>query len=72
MKNLDLAERDLTRAIELTNQKMLLAFLHRAVVFELKGNKKAAVRDLETYLKLSPGDRKEATIREAIQKLNGQ
>jgi Tfp pilus assembly protein PilF len=70
MKNLDLAERDLTRALELTNQKMPLAFLHRAVVLELKGNKKAAVRDLETYLKLNPGDRKEGAIREAIAKLN--
>ncbi len=70
LNNIDLAERDLSRAIELTNQKMPLPFLHRARALEWKGNKKAAVRDLETYLKLSPGDRNEPAIREAIAKLN--
>ncbi len=64
------AERDLTRVIDLSGDNLPGAFLHRARVHEMRGNGKAAVADLETYLKLNPNDKNAAAIREAIVRLN--
>jgi regulator of sirC expression with transglutaminase-like and TPR domain len=63
------AERDLNRTLELTNEKYYPAFLQRARIHELRENKKAAIRDLEAYLKLNPTSNKAAEIRADIERL---
>ncbi len=63
------AERELRKALELSNQKLAAAHLHLARIYELRGNRKAASAALETYLKLQPDDQNAPAIREAILKL---
>lgn len=66
------ADRDLTRALELSNEKLFAAYLQRARIREVMGDRKAAARDLETYLRLNPGDKNAPAIREAVDKLRQQ
>jgi tetratricopeptide (TPR) repeat protein len=60
------AERDLSKALELSQDKLATAHLQLAKVHELRGEKHLAVRELETYLKLQPDAKNAADIRQAI------
>ncbi len=64
------AERDLSRTIELSGERFPPAYLHRARVLEIRNDRKAAARDLLTYLKLNPDDKNAPAIRAAIEKLD--
>jgi Tfp pilus assembly protein PilF len=67
---LSLAEKDLNRALELTHDRYYPAYLQRSRIHEMRENKKAAVRDLEAYLKLNPASPKATEIREKIARLS--
>lgn len=63
------AERELRKALELSQQKQVAAYLHLGRIAELRGERKQAAEWLETYLKQQPADPNAASIREAIIKL---
>lgn len=63
------AERELNKALELSNRKLAAACLHLARIHELRGERRAAAEALETWLKLQPDDKNAPAIREAILKL---
>lgn len=67
---LDEAERNLKRALELSDRKLANVHLQLARVYEHRGERKAAASQLEAYLKLQPDAKNAAAIREAIAKLN--
>lgn len=66
---IELAERSLTRAIESSEPKIAAAYMQRARLRELRGDKSAAADDLAAYLKLNPDEKNAAAIRAAIEKL---
>ncbi|HEY9231684.1 MAG TPA: tetratricopeptide repeat protein, partial [Blastocatellia bacterium] len=70
--DLDDAERELNRAWELSEQRMHEVRLQRARVYERRGNKEAAARELEAYLKAEPEARNAASVREALAKLRNK
>lgn len=63
------AEKEFTRTLEMTRDKYYPAFLQRARIHEMRDNKKAAARDLESYLKLNPNSPRATEIREKIARL---
>ena len=63
------AEHELDRAYELSNQRLSEVRLQRARIHERRGNKEAAARELEAYLKAEPEAKNAAAIKEAIAKL---
>jgi tetratricopeptide (TPR) repeat protein len=63
------ADRELDRAWELSGKKLNTVFLQRARVHEERGNKEAAARELEKYLKAEPDAKNGAVIRQAIAQL---
>ncbi|MFY9554844.1 MAG: carboxypeptidase regulatory-like domain-containing protein [Blastocatellia bacterium] len=65
------AEKELDRAWELSEKRLTAVFLQRARIHEKRGDKEAAARDLETYLKAEPDARNGAAIRAAIARLRG-
>ncbi|MFY9553886.1 MAG: carboxypeptidase regulatory-like domain-containing protein [Blastocatellia bacterium] len=65
------AEQELDRAWELSDKKLNTVFLQRARVHEERGDKEAAARELETYLKTGPDAKDAAAVKEAIAKLRG-
>jgi Tfp pilus assembly protein PilF len=66
------AERDLMKALDLSDKKLVNAYLQLARIYELRGERKLAAQTLATYLKLQPDDKNAPAIREAIAKLSGQ
>lgn len=66
------AEHELNRAWELSDQRMNEVRLQRARVYERRGNKEAAARELEAYLKSEPEAHNAATVREALVKLRSK
>ena len=66
------ALRELDRAWELSDQRMNEVRLQRARVYERRGDKPAAARELEAYLKAEPDAKNAAAIRDAIAKLKGK
>ena len=66
------AMQELDRAWELSDQRMHEVRLQRARVYERRGNKEAAVRELEAYLKAEPEAKNAAAIKEAIAKLKNK
>jgi tetratricopeptide (TPR) repeat protein len=66
------ADHELDRAWELSGKKLNTVFLQRARVHEERGNKEAAARELENYLKAEPDAKNGAVIKEAIAKLRGK
>lgn len=66
------AEQELNRAWELSDQRMNEVRLQRARVYERRGNKEAAARELEAYLKSEPEARNAASVREALAKLRSK
>jgi Tfp pilus assembly protein PilF len=65
------AEHELDRAWELSDQHMNEVRLQRARIYERRGDKTAAVRELEAYLKAEPEAKNAAAIKEAIAKMRG-
>ena len=63
------ADRELDRAWELSGKKLHTVFLQRARIHEERGDKEAAARELEKYLKAEPDAKNGAVIKEAIAKL---
>ena len=73
-RNTDLsaAEKELDRAWENSEKRLLDVYLQRARIHEIRGQKEAAAADLENYLKAVPEAKNSATIRAAIAKLRGE
>ena len=63
------AEGELDRAWELSGKRMNTVFLQRARIHEERGNKEAAARELENYLKAEPNAKDAAALKEVIKKL---
>lgn len=63
------ADRELDRAWDLSGKRLNTVFLQRARVHEERGNKEAAARALENYLKAEPDAKDRAGVQEAIAKL---
>ncbi|MEK6325437.1 MAG: carboxypeptidase regulatory-like domain-containing protein [Acidobacteriota bacterium] len=70
--DLNAAEKELDRVWELSERRYNAVYLQRARIHEKRGQKEAAARDLENYLKAEPEAKNGATIRAAIAKLRGQ
>ena len=63
------AENSLTRAYNLSGGKLAVVRLHRARLYERKGERERAAQELEQYLKESSGASNSDAIHEAIKKL---
>jgi Carboxypeptidase regulatory-like domain/Tetratricopeptide repeat len=63
------AEKVLSRAYQLSGEKLPAIHLQLARLYEKRGNRLRAAAELEQYLRQSPDDKKAAEIREAIKKL---
>lgn len=70
--DLDTADQELTRAWETSNKRLTMVYLQRARIHESRGEREAAARDLESFLKAEPDAKNGAAIREAIAKLRGE
>lgn len=66
------AEKELARAWEMSDKRMLDVYLQRARIYEQRGNKEAAARELEHYLKAEPDAKNAASIRQAITALRSE
>jgi Tfp pilus assembly protein PilF len=60
------AEKELNKAWELTNKRLTEIFLHRARIYEQRGDREAAAKSLEAFLKAEPASPNVAPIREKI------
>lgn len=69
--DLGAAEKELDRAWESSEKRLTAVYLQRARIHENRGDKEAAARDLESYMKAEPEAKNGAAIREAIAKLRG-
>jgi len=63
------AEKELNRAWELSDKRLASVYLQRARIYERRGDKQAAARELESYLKAEPEAKNAAAIRTAITRL---
>jgi tetratricopeptide (TPR) repeat protein len=63
------AEKELAASFELSGKRMTSVHLQRARIYERRGNKEAAVRELESYLKAEPDAKDAGAIRDAILQL---
>ncbi|HEX8089563.1 MAG TPA: tetratricopeptide repeat protein [Blastocatellia bacterium] len=68
-RSLDIAQKELTRAYELSGQKLAGVHIQMARLYEKKGDRARAANELEEYLRMAPGDKNAEAIREAIKKL---
>jgi regulator of sirC expression with transglutaminase-like and TPR domain len=66
---LSAAEKELERAWQDSEKRLVDTYLQRARIHERRGQKEAAAIDLENYLKAVPEAKNGATIRTAIAKL---
>ena len=66
------ADRELDRAWDLSGKRLNTVFLQRARVHEERGDKEAAARALENYLKAEPDAKNAAVVKEAIAKLRAK
>ncbi len=66
------AEKELDRAFELSGERLSEVYLQRARIYESRGNKEAAAREFENFLKAEPNARNAAAVREAIIKLRAK
>lgn len=66
------ADRELDRSWDLSGKKLNTVFLQRARIHEERGDKAAAARALESYLKAEPDSKDAARVREAIAKLKAK
>jgi tetratricopeptide (TPR) repeat protein len=63
------AERELDRAWDLSARRMNTVFLQRSRIYQKRGDKEAAARELETYLKAEPAAENAAALRQRIAEL---
>ena len=70
--DLDSADQELNHAWENSNKRLTMVYLQRARIHESRGEREAAARDLESFLKAEPDAKNGAAIREAIVKLRAQ
>jgi tetratricopeptide (TPR) repeat protein len=63
------AEKELNRAWDLSNGRLSIVYLQRARIYERRGDKEAAARELETYLRADPEAKNASAIRTAITRL---
>lgn len=66
---LDEAEDQIARADQMSSHKLAIVHLHRARVYEKRGDRRRAADELETYLRKNPEAENASAIREAIRKL---
>ena len=69
--DLTTADQELNRAWETSEKRLSAVYLQRARIHEVRGEKEAAARDLEGFLKAEPGAKNAAAVREAIARLRG-
>jgi tetratricopeptide (TPR) repeat protein len=67
--DLDAAGLELDRAWDTSNKRLTMVYLQRARIHDARGDKEAAARDLESFLKAEPEAKNAPAIREAIAKL---
>jgi Tfp pilus assembly protein PilF len=65
------AEKELSRAWDLSEKRLNDVYVQRARIYARRGNKEAAARELENYLKAEPVARNAAAIRAEIARLRG-
>ena len=65
------ADLELNHAWENSNKRLTMVYLQRARIHESRGEREAAARDLESFLKAEPDAKNGAAVREAIGKLRG-
>jgi tetratricopeptide (TPR) repeat protein len=70
--DLDSADQELNHAWENSNKRLTMVYLQRARIHESRGEREAAARDLESFLKAEPDAKNGAAVREAIVKLRAQ
>jgi tetratricopeptide (TPR) repeat protein len=66
------AEKELERAFELSERRLSEVYLQRARILESRGEREAAAREFEAFLRAEPNARNAAAVREAITKLRGE
>jgi tetratricopeptide (TPR) repeat protein len=66
---LDNAQKDLTRAYELSGRKLAGVHLQMARLYEKRGDRARAANELEEYLQMVPDEKNAGSLREAIKKL---
>jgi tetratricopeptide (TPR) repeat protein len=69
--DLNTADQELNRAWETSEKRLSAVYLQRARIHEVRGEKEAAARDLEGFLKAEPGAKNATAVREAIARLRG-
>jgi Flp pilus assembly protein TadD len=69
--NFDEAEKELLKAIELGGDEMKEAHRLLAIIYSSRGDKKNAITELETYLKLVPTTPDAEQLKKVIQRLKG-
>jgi tetratricopeptide (TPR) repeat protein len=67
--NLANADRELDRSWDLSSKRLSPVYLQRARIYQERGDREAAARELENYLKAEPGGKNAPAIKEAIRKL---
>lgn len=65
------AEKELLAALDLSGKKLSDVYLQLARIYERRGEKDAAARVLEDFLKAEPDSKQAVKVREAIEKLRG-
>ena len=68
-RTLDVAQKELARAYDLSGRKLATVHLQMARLYEKRGNRAQAADELEAYLKMVPGEKNAESFREAIKKL---
>lgn len=67
--DLEDAEKELNRAWELSSGRLTIVHLQRARIYERRGAREAAARELENYLRAAPESSQAGAIRTAITRL---
>ena len=65
------AEQEMTRAWELSMGRLTGVYRQRARISEMRGDREAAARELERYLKAEPNAKDASAVREMITRLRG-
>jgi hypothetical protein len=71
-KELGEAEGELTRAWELSQKRLTAVYRQRARISEMRGDREAAARELESFLKAEPNAKDADAVREMILKLRAK
>jgi tetratricopeptide (TPR) repeat protein len=69
---LDEAERELDRAWDLSGRRLNTVFLQRARIHQKKGDRPAAIHELESYLRAEPHAENAASIQDQIARLKAE